>query len=85
MADKTITTVFRGATRKGASVNGNPTWILHTDDGDYTTQSDASLGYEVSNLTHSRLGIVGKRVVLTMTRAGRVWDIKEAHPWREGE
>lgn len=70
-----ITATFKGATRKGSSANGNPTWILHTDEGDFVTQTDAQIGYTVSNYTHSVHGLVGKRVVLTATRARRVFDI----------
>lgn len=73
--DITITATFKGATRKGNSVNGNPTWILHTDEGDFTTQTDAQIGYAVSNYTHSVHGLIGKRVVLTATKARRVFDI----------
>lgn len=71
-----ITATFKGATRKGSSTNGNPTWILHTDEGDFTTQTDASIGYAVSNFTHSVHGLIGKRVVLSATRARRVFNVK---------
>jgi len=47
----------------------------NTDEGDFVTQSDVSLGYAVSNYTHSVHGLIGKRVVLTATRARRVFDI----------
>ena len=74
----TFTATFHGATCKGSSVNGNPTWILHTSDGDYVTQSDASLGYSVSNHTHSTLGWIGREVTFTATPAGRVWNMELA-------
>lgn len=74
----TVSTVFRGATRKGSSTNGNPTWILHTDAGDYRTQTDASIGYSVSNYTGGPGSMIGKAVDLTLTRAGRVTDLTAA-------
>jgi hypothetical protein len=80
--DKKFTAVFKGADRLPNSSNGNPRWLLLTSEGNYGTEPDASLGYEVSNHLHSTLGLVGKRVEFTATesRAGRlrVWDMKEA-------
>lgn len=73
---QTFTAIFEGATRRNGSVNGNPTWTLHTSEGDYRTQSDAALGYEVSNHTHSRHGLVGQLVTFTATLAGRVWNME---------
>lgn len=69
-----ITATLHGATRKGHSVNGNPTWTLHTDAGDLVTQSDSQIGYEVSNHTGGTGDWVGRRVVFTATPARRVWD-----------
>jgi hypothetical protein len=69
-----ITATLHGATRKGASVNGNPTWILHTDQGDLVTQSDSTINYEVSNHTGGREDWTGRTVVFTATPARRVWD-----------
>lgn len=77
----TFVATFHGATRKGHSVNGNPTWILHTSEGDYVTQSDGQIGYDVTNHTNSQLEddyFVGKRVEFTATKSGRVWDWKLA-------
>ncbi len=76
MAAKQIefTATLTGATRIGSSTNGNPTWMLHTDAGDYRTQTDAGLGYAVSNHTGGRESWIGKRVTFTATPAGRVWD-----------
>lgn len=76
--DFQVTVTFKGATRKGSSVSGNPTWILHTDEGDFTTQTDSQIGYSVSNYTHSTLGLVGQRVVLTATKARRVYGLEPA-------
>jgi hypothetical protein len=77
-AGRKFTATFHGATRHGASVNGNPTWILHTSEGDYRTQKDASLGYSVSNHTHSSLGWVGREVTFSATPSGRVFDMELA-------
>lgn len=77
--ETTFTATFHGATRKGNSVNGNPTWLLHTSEGDFTTQSDASLGYSVSNYI-GRTGdsLVGKRVKFTGTLTRRIWHMEPA-------
>jgi len=40
-----------------ASANGNPAFTLHTDEGNYQTQTDAALGYGIENLTNSRFPI----------------------------
>lgn len=40
--------------RKNNSRNGNPTWLLRTDHGNYTTQTDGSIGYTINNLTNGR-------------------------------
>lgn len=69
-----ITATLTGATRKRNSVNGNPTWILHTDAGDLVTQSDASISYEVANHTGRSDSWVGREVVFTATPARKVWD-----------
>lgn len=76
MASKSIeiTATLTGATRKGASVNGNPTWILHTSKGDLVTQSDSSIGYEVDNHTGRSDSWIGREVVFTATPARRVRD-----------
>lgn len=71
-----ITTTLWGATRLNSSVNGNPRFTLHTDDGDFTTQSDAAISYEVENITHRIPEGQGRAVTLTATRAGSVWDIE---------
>jgi hypothetical protein len=74
----TVTATLNGATRLNNSVNGNPTWMLHTSEGDLRTSSDTAVSYEVSNHTgrpeHSPSSWVGRRVTFSTTRAGRVWD-----------
>lgn len=71
MADRTFVATFHGATRKNNSTNGNPTWTLHTSDGDYTTQTDGSVGYSVSNYTGGPSSLIGKRVTFTVSGTGR--------------
>jgi hypothetical protein len=72
----TVETTLRGRTRLYNSANGNPRFTLHTDDGDFTTQSDAAVSYEITNITDHRDFGEGRRVELTMTPARRVWDVK---------
>lgn len=78
----TITATLYGADRHGCSVNGNPTWILRTSEGNLRTQSDAGIGYEVNNHTgrpeHNTSSWIGREVRFTLTRAGRVTDWKLA-------
>jgi len=75
MASKSIeiTATLYGATRKRNSVNGNPTWMLHTDAGDLVTQSDSAIGYEVDNRTGGQDAWIGRKVVFTTTPTRRVW------------
>lgn len=83
MADQEITATFHGATRALNSPNGNPTWILHTSEGDFRTGADASIGYDIDNHTNSRDDAddwVGKSVVFTLT--GRA---KRVSYWRRAE
>jgi len=73
----TFVATFHGATRKDNSRNGNPTWQLHTSEGDYLTETDGSIGYEVSNRTSTRTGdsFINKRVrFVTTGRGQRVTD-----------
>jgi hypothetical protein len=70
----TVTATLYGATRKGASLSGNPIWILHTSEGDLRTQSDGQIGYTVTNHTGRHDSWIDKRVEFTTTSAGRVWD-----------
>ena len=58
------------------SVNGNPRFRLGTADGSYVTQSDASCSYDVENITRRIPEGGSVRVVLSLTRAGRVWNIE---------
>lgn len=68
--------------RRNSSANGNPTFVLHTSEGDYRTQTDATLGYGIENLTNSRFPatyVIGDdvpAVTLLSTPTGRVWGIE---------
>jgi hypothetical protein len=58
--------------RLGVSVYGNPYYRIHTTDGEsYRTQINASINYSIENSEN-----FGRTVELSMTEAGRVWDIK---------
>ena len=66
-----------GADRLTLSINGNPRFVLHTDEGNYRTSSDAAISYDIENHVNSRYDSwVGKRVTLGLTKAGRVIDWK---------
>jgi len=57
--------------RLNNSVNGNPAWRVHLDNGNvYRTQSDSSVSYEIDNGTYR-----GVTVRLLLTKAHRIWDI----------
>lgn len=74
---------IRSISRAKNSANGNPTFVLHTSEGDYRTQSDAALGYSLTNYTNTRFPdtyVIGDgvpAVMLVATRAGRVWGIEK--------
>lgn len=63
---KQVTVTLEGVRRLHNSTNGNPRFELHTDQGTFTTSSDASWNYEVTNYKLPAL------LTLTLTRAGRV-------------
>lgn len=76
MADKTIETTLFACKRTGASVNGNPKFELTTRHGTFKTQSDAACAYDVENIGRKiPSNGDGLAVVLTMTKAERVWRI----------
>lgn len=72
----TIATDLFSATRLTNSVNGNPRFDLHTSDGTYRTQSDASCSYDVDNITRTIPRGETIPVTLHTTPAGRVWNIE---------
>ena len=71
--DRTFEANFHGATRTRNSRNGNPTWKLHTSEGDFLTGADSAIGYEVANHTGGLGDWTGRRVVFTATNKGRVY------------
>jgi len=77
MASKLETDLYY-AERLPSSRNGNPRFRLATADGPFVTQSDASCSYEVTNYTNGIPHGGSLRVVLSLTRAGRVWNIERA-------
>lgn len=57
--------------RIGMSVNGNPNFRIHLDNGNvYRTSSDSSVVYEINNPVYK-----GITVRLLLTEAQRIWDI----------
>lgn len=72
-----ISTAVTGYTQRNGSVNGNPRFILHTADGDYTTQSDSGCNYSVRNDFDRARESAPVLVTLNTTRAGYVfgWDL----------
>lgn len=69
----TMRVTLLGATRTGSSKYGNPSWILHTSAGDFRTQTDSQIGYEVNNHTGGPDSWIDKPVTLTMTLRSRVY------------
>ena len=74
---------IRAITRGRNSHYGNPSYTLHTSEGDYRTQKDASLNYSITNYTNSRRPetfVIGDNVppvTLIATPSGRVWSIEK--------
>lgn len=65
-----------GYTRLNNSVNGNPRFTLHTlEHGNFQTQSDSSVGYEVSNYFSRASESQPVAVELEMTPANKVFGI----------
>lgn len=71
----TIATDLFSAERLTNSTNGNPRYKLHTSDGVFQTQSDASCSYDVDNITRTIPRGETIPVTLHLTPAGRVWNI----------
>lgn len=66
-----------GTERLKNSVNGNPRFNIAFVDQDgqphvYTTQSDASISYDVENLAREHSRDPGATVTVELTKAGRV-------------
>ena len=61
--------------RMNSSVNANPRYWVHFTNGEaYQTQSDASINYEINNLTGREYK--EKPVTVEITRNNRIIDIK---------
>lgn len=74
--DITIQVAVTGFTRLNSSVNGNPRFTLHTvEHGNYQTQSDSGVNYEIGNLFNRASDAAPVPVTLKLTRASRVFDI----------
>lgn len=73
MASKntTLHTTVRTVKRANSSVNGNPAYYLHTDDGTFRTMSDAGWAYGLEN-DFTVNGEHDIDVTLTLSPAGRV-------------
>jgi hypothetical protein len=64
--------IISSLTRLTNSVNGNPRYRIHFDDGSSAiTSSDSAFCYALNNP-----GYVGHHVEVTFTRAGRVSDVR---------
>lgn len=55
------------------SRDGNPTWRLHTDKGDYDTEQDVSAAY---TKVPKYVPTGGLLVELTLGKNHRVWDVE---------
>ena len=63
--------VIESIERINNSVNGNPNFRVHLDNGNvYRTSSDSSVVYEINNPVYR-----GVTVRLLLTEAHRIWDI----------
>lgn len=72
--DVTYEATIAKVERVGTSTNGNPTYTIYFEDHEPArTQTDGSIGYEISNPEWR-----GARVTVTATKAGRVWMVKHA-------
>lgn len=70
--DRQIEAVISSTERMASSPNGNPRWRLFLKDGGtLTTQVDANVSYGINNP-----GMIGEPVIITMTKAGRVWAVE---------
>ena len=75
---------IRAAERQTNSVNGNPRWKLHTNQGTFLTQDDAALNYGIENYTNSRhpdTFVIGDDVpmvaLIVTSKAARVCHIEK--------
>ena len=75
MSKRTITTTVSHIRRGRVSVNGNPSYILTTADGVFSTATDAGIAYGIGNrdMLGTEVGEIHppRRVALTLER-GRI-------------
>jgi hypothetical protein len=70
----TTTGIIAHLERLSSSVQGNPRYRVTLEDGRvFTTQSDGQVGYLIGNPEYR-----GVPVMLSLTRAGRVFDVRAA-------
>lgn len=74
---RTVNAILLGSKRLNLSTNGNPRFRLFTDQGDYLTSSDAAVSYDVENYTRGASRGLTIPVTLSLTRAGRVDDMRK--------
>lgn len=73
--ETTVTGAIVATDRLRNSVNGNPRFRVHLDNGEtYQTSTDSAVSYDIDNLARSR-----KRVTFLLTRAGRIWGYRDAN------
>lgn len=72
---KEVQTALVAAVRLTNTVNGNPRYRLITADGEYLISSDSACAYDVQNILHRKGEGEAVPVTLSLTRAGRVWNI----------
>ena len=73
---KSLTTRVHQVRRLNLSVNGNPRFVLTTDDGELQTSTDSACSYDVENVTH-RLPV---KVDLRLTNSNRIYSIERHTP-----
>lgn len=62
--------------RLNNSVNGNPRYMIHTNEGSYITSSDHSFVYGIEDGLRGAHRWEGRRAWITLTRANRIEDLK---------
>jgi hypothetical protein len=75
---RTVIGIIRSVDRKSTSRMGNPTYKITMEDGiEYVTQTNGAVGYGATNY-RPRHGQAPRLVILSLTPAGRVWNIEDA-------
>lgn len=80
MKDNERTVTIVKIERLGTSVYGNPYFRLHLEDGtSVRTTIDAGINFSVENPEN-----LNRPVIITTTKAGRVWDIQPVRKFSSG-